>query len=202
MRECEEHIERFSAVHVTQGYRADVSFAPSPVLYHTDFRPARERMLYEQHGVEHDAHLRVAGSSQALDPQGTEDGTSLAYIGQHPIAARSFATATPASNIFLLDIVGWSMSSDPTLTLRRPVTVLDVLRLMHREYVHAASIFRIRFARRIASDVQCCSLDKRMTVRDVYEHVEGHVECVEKKGWGVKDAFGNLQTIRGILELW
>ena len=53
----------------------------------------------------------------------------------------------------------------------------------------------------IVSDLGC-SLDKLMRVRDVYEHVDDHVECIEKKGWGVKDAFENLQTIRGVLELW
>ncbi len=172
-----------------------MTFAPNPVLDHVDFRPTRERTIYEQHSVEEDAYLRVARNSQAPG-QHTEDAANRAYIGQHPIAARSFATATPADNIFLLDIVGWFMLSDPTLTLRRPVTVLDVLKLMHKKHVPLLYIFM-----RLASDLDC-SLDKQMTVSDVYEHVDSHVECVEKKGWGVKDALENLQTIRGILELW
>ena len=138
MQECEDHIEPFSPVHVTQDYHGDVSFAPSPVLSHIDFRPVRERITFEEHDVEEDAHLRVAGgaSSQGQNADPSESMVvRRAYIGQHPIAMRSFATATPTLNIFLLDIVGWSMPGDPTLTLRRPVTVLDVLELMHREYV-------------------------------------------------------------------
>ena len=200
MEECEANIERLSAVHVTESYRGEVSFAPNPVLYHMDFRPTRERTLYERHAVEEDAYLRVTKQLQASG-QSTDSGSEnaageRAYIGQHPIAARSFATATPAFNIFLVDFMGWSVSSDPMLTLGRPVTVLDVLQLIHREY--APLKLRATWS---GSDMNC-SLDKLMTVRGVYEHVESHAGCIEKKGWGVTEAFGNLQTIRGILELW
>ena len=139
MQECEDHIELFSPVHVTQDYCGDVTFAPNPVLNHIDFRPVRERVAFEEHEVEDDAHLRAARSAgphargQSADPE--DAVVRRSYIGQHPIAMRSFATATPASNILLLNLVGWFMPSDPTLTLRRPVTVFDVLKLMHREYV-------------------------------------------------------------------
>ncbi|KAI1790260.1 hypothetical protein LXA43DRAFT_1062240 [Ganoderma leucocontextum] len=129
MRECADHIEQFSApVHVTDDYRGNVSFAPNPVLYHVNFRPRRDRDMYVEHSVDEDAHLRVDESSHTHG-QSTEDAANRTYIGQHPIAARSFATATPPSNIFLLDVVGWYMPSDPTLQLQRSSCRRGILEL-------------------------------------------------------------------------
>ncbi|TBU34014.1 hypothetical protein BD311DRAFT_773905 [Dichomitus squalens] len=176
MRESADCIEAFSAVHVTEDYDADVSFAPNPVLFYIDFRKSDECRDGKGQPIEDDAYLRWDNSSGSEKPN-AGDARNRAYLGDHPITARSFATATPVSNILLLNMIGWRRPKNETLKLQRPVTVYDLLGLLHED------------------------LDYDLTVRDVFNHVGGHLECFRRMGWGVDDTFENLKTTREVLSV-
>ncbi|PIL24805.1 hypothetical protein GSI_12691 [Ganoderma sinense ZZ0214-1] len=185
MRENGRFVGLFTPLRVYEDYRADdgkARFDIHPALYHVDFCATKESPGFFPHPVEHDAHFRWHPNPPTkAEARGliNVDPKKRAYVGQHPLAARSFATATPVSNVALFKFVGSGTITD--IDLDRAVTVFDVLSAIHKD------------------------LDTDLSVRDVRSHLgfgfSGHLQCVAQEKWGVEEAFDNLQSARDVLRL-
>ncbi|TBU51460.1 hypothetical protein BD310DRAFT_1043541 [Dichomitus squalens] len=169
IQENEDYVEECSAMTFDEGPYTDANLTPNPVLSNVRFRPSTE-FRQETYPLEEDAYLH---RSDDLDC----DVSERAYIGEHPIAARSFATATPISVILLLGVVTEDLPDEYALELERPVTVYDVLAMIRK------------------------SLDKRLPATDVANHLEFHWRCAEWNGWDVANASENLRTTRDVLSV-
>ncbi|KAI1790259.1 hypothetical protein LXA43DRAFT_516947 [Ganoderma leucocontextum] len=181
MRENAAYVEVCTPLRVREDYREDggkATFDVHPALCHVDFRASSENHHYEPHPVENDAHFRWHCNA-ATKNETPVDVKKRAYVGDHPLAARSFATATPVSNMMLFSFV--QMGSTKDLDFDRPVTVFDVLSAIHQD------------------------LDGELSVHDVHSYLAHgstpHAKCVAQAKWGVEEAFANLQNGREVLTL-
>ena len=106
-----------------------------------EFKRDRNIFAIETTPVERDAHLRTPGApARRIDIPGYKslpDDYPGLYLADHPLAARSFATCAPVSTMMLLPIMGHWLVDHGKIQLSRPITVLDVLEVVHKEYVRA-----------------------------------------------------------------
>ncbi len=203
MRENAAYVKPLQPLHIREDYREDggkARFDVHPALYHVDFRTADESPYAVSTPVEHDAHFRRQPNA-ATKNETPVDVKKRAYVGDHSLAARSFATATPISNMMLFSFVGIGETME--LDFRRAITVSDVLSAIQQEYVLPPSK---EHCPGVSADVDLCvyRLDKELSVRDAHSHLlhAPHANCVKWAGWGLEEAFENLQTAREVLTLW
>lgn len=126
MREAAKHIQPFSPLRVSRSYKGEASMAIHRVFGHISFRPGNEVGLLNQPSIRQDAHLRPPGQVKFKTPANDRE-----YLSKHPLVARSFATFVPTTSFFLLGMGTEFDHYKLKSTSRRPLTVLDVLGLVH-----------------------------------------------------------------------
>ena len=208
MRENGGYVEPFVPLHVYEDYRRDegkARFDIHPALCHVDFRAAAEFPGNDHPPVENDAYFRQHHNA-AIKDETPVDAAQRAYVGSHPLAARSFATATPISNMALFSFI--KLGETTVIDLNRAITVLDVLSAIHQEYVSLASLCKgaLKFDELLLTLAHVCSLDVEVSVRDVRFYLGygpiTHSQCVTRAKWSIEDAFEKFQSPREILTLW
>ncbi len=129
MREVEKDIgELYEPVRITEDYEGGSVFAHR-AFGGIRFRPGDEVGAFRHHELSDDAYLRTDETSLDVEAERT-------YIKDHPLLARSFATFVPTSSIFLIDILGFlGFGLAHKLETWRPITVYDVLGMIHNVYV-------------------------------------------------------------------
>ncbi|KAI0332709.1 hypothetical protein GY45DRAFT_438469 [Cubamyces sp. BRFM 1775] len=130
--------------------------------------------------IERDAHLRMSGAplrwSDYADFESQPDDYPGLYLGEHPLAARSFATFPPVSNMLLVYLASNWEEERISLRLVRPIIVLDIIKMVHK------------------------GLDKRLDVVDAYEHMSLHEECIPET-WSHADAFRVARNMRSLVSI-
>ena len=128
MRENAAYVKPYSAIRIDHNFKkGGACLTLNPVL-----RNVRFRSTTEQYGsmcrVFDDTYLHRD------DDVDGRDVTNRAYIMQHPVAMRSFATAAPCSNMFFPSpiVVDSPWPRRATIQLERPITVCDVLELLYQ----------------------------------------------------------------------
>ncbi|KAI0714165.1 hypothetical protein C8T65DRAFT_644946 [Cerioporus squamosus] len=168
MREVEEDIEElYEPVRITEDYEG----APFPhrAFGGIRFRPGYEVGPFRRHHLGDDAYLRKDETTEDVEENRT-------YLKDHPLLARSFATFVPTSSIFLIDIFGLlGFGVAHKLETWRPITVHDVLSMMHK------------------------ILDQEISVSNAADYVHLHERCIEKQGWSIGTVFSKLRNLREIL---
>ena len=134
-----------------------------------------------------------------LGPDGdVGDENAREYIARHPLVARSFACFFPVDDIsfcWVHDIELDDHQWEPDV--ERPVTVLDVLRILHLKCV--CVLLHVLF-----TDCSFClhSLEYELQLQDMRRYVSSHEKCLEEKGWGLSDSLDNVRTIRDTFSAW
>ncbi|KAI0664506.1 hypothetical protein C8Q70DRAFT_1049976 [Cubamyces menziesii] len=145
-----------------------------------EFKRDRNIFAIETTPVERDAHLRTPGApARRIDIPGYKslpDDYPGLYLTDHPLAARSFATCAPVSTMMLLPIMGHWLVDHGKIQLSRPITVLDVLEVVHKD------------------------LDKRLDVDELCQHMSFHDQCIPEE-WPHAEAFRVARTIRSMLSV-
>ncbi|KAI0367598.1 hypothetical protein BV20DRAFT_551379 [Pilatotrama ljubarskyi] len=176
MREAAEHVEPLKPRRLGMNDGDYVPLEIHQLLGHIEFK--RYSDMFRGDPVELDAHLRDPDAPlRAVDDiqyyQLGEDYTGL-YLARHPLAARSFATSTPVSNMILLRLGGLRLTEAIMERGGRAIIVFDVVKAVHRE------------------------LDRYLTVDNACEYVSMHERCFPKD-WTYKDAFSTTRHLRSIL---
>ena len=185
----------------TSDYEERIAISGHKLFRHIEFRRDRPRFtVTERSPIERDAHLRMPGTPARRinneDFESQPDDYPGLYLGEHPLAARSFATLAPVSSMLLLYFARTWSGGDGWITLSRPIIILDVLKHIYKEYVRPQSLS-------VASpaDVNSCSLDNYLNVMSAYEHISLHEGCIPEK-WSHTEAFRIACTMRSMLSVW
>ncbi|TFK82267.1 hypothetical protein K466DRAFT_590628, partial [Polyporus arcularius HHB13444] len=108
-------------------YYEDVSLDAHRVFGRVSFRERYPSGVYHYGRplpVDDDAYLRIDAAGV---PAPIPAGSARAYLGQHPLVSRSFATAAPIYNLYILPICDVNMYPEFIDRRSRAVTVYDIL---------------------------------------------------------------------------
>ena len=95
MREVAEDIEEmFEPLQITEGYRGRAPIIPHKAFGKIRFRPGSEKRTGRRFELGQDAHLCIDKASPDVEE-------NRAYLKDHTLLARSFATFVPTSSVFL-----------------------------------------------------------------------------------------------------
>ena len=134
MREVAEDIEEmFEPLQITEGYRGRAPIIPHKAFGKIRFRPGSEKRTGRRFELGQDAHL-------CIDKASPDVGENRAYLKDHTLLARSFATFVPTSSVFLVDLAAFH-GHQCEMETWRSVTVYDVLNLIHKRYVPPFVLF-------------------------------------------------------------
>ncbi|KAI0794244.1 hypothetical protein C8Q74DRAFT_1193743 [Fomes fomentarius] len=170
MQETLEHVDPLDALQIEEDYDGAVP-CPHPIFGHISFRLSTEVSQSITYPVDRDAYLRRDNASDASNTN------ARSYLSAHPLIARSFATSIPVYTIFLLGLPN-QRGEDDKLRLQRPVTVFDVLRVLHRQ------------------------LDIKLTLEYLKEFFSMHDDCLKNRGWRRETANKEFNKLRKIIALW
>ncbi|KAH9893174.1 hypothetical protein C8Q73DRAFT_521387 [Cubamyces lactineus] len=179
MRDLADEIVPFRPYNLSD-YKDHMAISGHRLFGNIEFKRGRPLYASEGTSIEYDAHLRAHGAPVRRianpDYKSQPDDYPGLYLGEHPLAARSFATWAPVSKILLLPLFGHWLDNNGRIKLSRPVIVLDVLKAVHKH------------------------LDRHLDVDEICEHMELHGYCIPAE-WPHAEAFRVARTMRSMLSV-